>query len=180
VGAYAQSKWRDEQAITSAGERGLCFTVLRLATVFGRAPVMRFDAVANRFAYLAGVGRPLTVFGSGEQIRPLFHVRDASSALRFCLVREAETTHQVYNVAGVNASVLDLVEAIRKAKPGVRVHYTEQDVLTHLSFSVETARFEQLGWRPQYSFDEGLAEVLSGFEGIQSVPLKVLNGEDNF
>src|SRR5690606_11511956 len=90
VGAYAQSKWRDEQAITSAGERGLCFTVLRLATVFGRAPVMRFDAVANRFAYLAGVGRPLTVFGSGEQIRPLFHVRDASSALRFCLVREAE------------------------------------------------------------------------------------------
>jgi UDP-glucose 4-epimerase len=39
--------------------------VLRLATVFGYAPMMRFDAVANRFAYLAGVGRPLTVYGTG-------------------------------------------------------------------------------------------------------------------
>lgn len=132
VGPYAQSKWRAEQAVLTAAERGLRSTILRLATIFGHAPIMRFDAVANRFAYLAGVGRSLTVYGTGEQTRPLIHVRDASEAIRFCLTHEAETVGAVFNVVGENASVLDLVEAMRKVKLAVRVHYTEQDVLTHL------------------------------------------------
>lgn len=175
VGPYAQSKWRAEQAVLAAVGRGLRPTILRLATVFGLAPTMRFDAVANRFAYLAGVGRPLTVYGTGEQIRPLVHVRDASQAIRFCLACEPETTGGLFNVVGENASVLDLVEAVRAVKPEVRVHYAEQDVLTHLSFAVDGRKLEWLSWEPRYTIEAGMAEVIGRFRNLGALQMNLLN-----
>lgn len=178
VGPYAQSKWRAERAVLAAAERGLHPTVLRLATVFGYAPAMRFDAVASHFAYLAGVGRPLTVYGTGEQTRPLVHVRDASDAIRFCLTHEAKTSDEVFNVVGENASVLDLVEAVREVKPEMRVHYTEQDVLTHLSFAVDGHKLESLGWEPHYTIEAGMAEVITRFKNVDTLRLSALNGTE--
>lgn len=166
IGPYAQSKWRAEHSVLSAADRGLRPTVLRLGTVFGCAPVMRFDAVANRFAYLAGVNRPLTVYGTGEQIRPLIHVSDASAVIRFCLAHAAETSGEVYNAVGENASVLEMVEAVRSAKPDVRVHMTEQDVLAHFSLAVDGHKLERLGWEPRYSIEAGMAELIAQFRNI--------------
>ncbi len=168
VGPYAQSKWRAEQVVRVAASRGLRPTILRLATVFGHAPTMRFDAVPNRFAYLAGVGRPLTVFGTGEQTRPLVHVRDASAAIRFCLQRPELTEGETFNVVGENASVLDLVNAVRAARPDVEVRYTAQDVLTHLSCAVDGHKLGALGWEPHYSIEAGMMEVIARFRNIAS------------
>ncbi len=179
MGPYAQSKLRAEQTVLTTAGRGLRPTILRLATAFGYAPTMRFDAVANRFAYLAGVGRPLTVYGTGEQTRPLIHVRDACAAIRFCLAHEIETANQVFNVVGENLSVLDLVEAVREAKPDVRVHYTEQDVLTHLSFAVDGRRLERLGWEPCYTIEAGMAEVIARFKNVATLSVGVLNVEND-
>ncbi len=169
IGPYAQSKLRAEYAVMAAVERGLEPTVLRLGTVFGYAPMMRFDAVANRFAYLAGVGRPLTVYGTGEQMRPFVHVRDASAAIRFCLVHPSKTAAETFNVVGENASVLDLVEAVRATKPIVRVRYTEQDILTHFSFAVDGGKLEQLGWYPQYTLEAGMAEIIGRFSKMSTL-----------
>lgn len=179
IGPYTQSKWQAEQAVLAAVERGLRPTILRLATVFGYAPTMRFDAVANRFAYLAGVSRPLTVYGTGEQTRPLIHVRDASAAIRFCLAHETETAGAVFNVVGENASVLDLMMAVREVKPDVRVHYTEQDVLTHLSFSTDSRKLQRLEWRPLYTAKTGIAEVIARFRHVDTVRIGTLNAGAN-
>lgn len=166
LGPYAQSKLRAEESVLGAMQRGLQATVLRFGTLFGQAPAVRFDAVANRFAYLAGVGRPVTVYGSGEQRRPLVHVRDASSASRFCLARPEATTGRILNVVGSNASILELVDAVRSVQPGLDVRYTEQDVLTHLSFDASAVALAELGWQPQISPAAGLGELLAHFRDI--------------
>jgi UDP-glucose 4-epimerase len=178
VGPYAQSKWQAEQVVLAASARGLRPTILRLATVFGYAPMMRFDAVANRFAYLAGVGRRLTVYGRGDQTRPLIHVRDASAALCFCLAHETETVGALFNVVGENASVLDLVQAVRGVNPEARVHYTEQDVLTHFSFSAEGSKLISSGWEPRYTISNGMAEIIARFRNIRTLPVRSLPSED--
>jgi UDP-glucose 4-epimerase len=160
-GPYAHSKLAAEQSILAAANRGLEPTILRVGTLFGLAPVMRFDAVANRFAYLAGVGRTLTVYGDGRQRRPLVHVRDASAAISLALCGRLPAW--VYNLAGVSASILELVEAVHQARPDVAVHFTEQDIRTHVSFEVSSARLEAAGWRPQVTLAAGMAEVLERF-----------------
>ncbi len=173
VGPYAQSKRRAEMTVEIAGQRGLLTTILRLGTLFGDAPVIRFEAVANRFAYLAGMGRSLTIYGSGKQKRPLVHVRDASSAMRFCLANSQATAGRILNVVGENASILDLVEAVRYSRPEVAVRYTDQDVLTHFSFEADGSALggSGPGWRPMLTIEAGMAELLAKFPSvIRSTP----------
>jgi UDP-glucose 4-epimerase len=167
VGLYAESKLRAERHVRVANEQGRMLSViLRLGTVFGLAPAVRFDAVANRFAYLAGIHRPLTIYGAGDQVRSQLHVSDASSAIRFALTHAEQMAGRTYNVVGENVSVLGVVEAIRALRPATGVRYTEQDVLTHLSFAIDGSQLNGLGWYPQVSLEVGLAELLDHMRGF--------------
>ena len=167
VGLYAESKLRGEQHVRAAHEhKRLRAVTLRLGTVFGLAPAVRFDAVANRFAYLASIHRPLTVYGDGKQVRPQLHVSDASSAIRFALVHPVEMAGHVFNVVGENVTILGLVEALRALRSDVNVRYTEQDVLTHLSYAIDGSKLNALGWYPQVSTEAGLAELLDHMQGF--------------
>jgi UDP-glucose 4-epimerase len=166
-GAYAQSKYKAEHSVLSAIPRGLQPVVLRFGTIFGPAPTIRFDAVANRFAYLAGSGRPLVVFGRGDQIRPFIHVVDASASIRFSLRQMGKMNGQVYNIVGNNASVIDLVETVRIINPSVEVRYTEQDILTHLSIEVTNRKITEQGWQPKLSLEDGLGDLVQAFSGLQ-------------
>lgn len=172
VGLYAESKLRAENrllAMRDSSKMAIC--VLRLGSVFGYAPAVRFDAVANRFAYLASVHRALTVYGAGEQRRSQVHVGDASAAIRFVLTHCDQMGGEVYNVVGETISILELVEAIRALRPGVDVRFTEQDVLTHLSFGADGSKLNALGWYPATSLEAGLAELLGHMRGFMPVAL---------
>jgi UDP-glucose 4-epimerase len=158
LGPYSQSKRGAERVVEVAAGRGLVPTVLRLGTVYGFAPGIRFDAVPNRLVYQAATGRPVTVHGSGEQTRALVHVRDASDSLRFCLA-ESSTRHQLYNVAAQNASIHEMAETVRAVVPGAEIRYADQHLLTHISLAVDSGRIHAAGWHPRVSIREGLAEV---------------------
>jgi UDP-glucose 4-epimerase len=166
-GAYAQSKYKAERSVLSAIERGLEPIVLRFGTLYGVAPSVRFEAVANRFAYLAGAQRPLVVFGQGDQVRPFIHIRDASAAVQFSMEHWREMSGQIFNAVGINASILDLVEAVKSFLPEIRVRYTEQDVLTHLSIKVSNEKLTGMGWQPAYSLEDGLRELVDQFSGLR-------------
>lgn len=167
VGLYAESKLRAERQLRAADEQGrIRSVILRLGPVFGLAPAMRFDAVANRFAYLASVHRPLTIYGEGRQVRPQLHVGDASRAIRFALSHLDEMAGGIFNVVGENISILGLADAVRSLRPGVEVRFTEQDVLTHLSYAIDGGRINGLGWYPEVSLEAGLAELLEHMQGF--------------
>jgi len=170
LGTFAQSKRDAEGNVRVRGEHALDATILRLGTVYGWAPGVRFDAAPNRFAYWAGVGRALSVFGTGEQRRPLLHVQDASGAIRFCLARPGLTAGRVFNVASGNYSLLELVEAVRSFRPEVRVRFTDQEILTHLTYEVDISALTEAGWSAGTDLAPGLAELSSRFEGLVSRP----------
>jgi len=162
VGPYAISKLKgEEEAIRS------CFTIVRLGTVFGNAPAMRFDGIANRLTYLAGVGRPLAIHGSGEQIRPLIHVRDASAVLRLCLA-DSKTEEQIINAVTINPSINHIAQTIRHIAPDAEIRYTDQDILTEISFEVESAKLAEIGFRPRFGLEQGLREMLERWRGFCS------------
>ncbi|MBN1681317.1 MAG: NAD(P)-dependent oxidoreductase [Anaerolineae bacterium] len=168
VGLYAESKLRAENHLRTAAEQGRIRTaILRLAPVYGLAPSLRFDAVANRFVYLTSVHRPLTVYGDGNQIRPQLHVSDASGVIRFALTHPAEMAGQTFNAAAENISVLELAQAVQAQRPDVKIRYTEQDVLTHLSYAIDSSRLNAMGWYPRISLEAGLAELLDHMHSFE-------------
>lgn len=175
VGPYAEAKLQGEHEVTEAAERGLSTRVVRLGTVFGNAPAMRFDAVANRFVYLVSSGRPLAVHGDGQQVRPLIHVKDASAALRLCL-SESRPEARILNAVSANPSVNEIADEVKALMPSAEKRYTDQDVFTEVSFEVEAGRLRESGFRFRYDLEYGLLEMLSRWKGLHGTsPTKELS-----
>jgi len=136
-------------------------TILRLATLYGLAPRMRFDLVINLLTREAVTGRGAKIF-SGEQWRPLVHVRDAASAFVTALDAPAElVSGQVFNVGsnGQNVQFKDLAEIIRRVLPAARVETVPQppDLRDyHVCFDKIS---EVLNFSPAFEPVDGIAEI---------------------
>ena len=165
IGPYATAKRKGEDEVRQAEERGLKATIVRLGTTFGNAPAMRFDATANRFAYLAGVRRPMVIYGSGNQVRPLIHIRDASGVLRLSLSDPAFIGETV-NAANCHPSINDIAEAMQRLVPDATTRYTDQDILTEISFAVDVTKLKGMGFTPEVRLEEGLKEVVERWRGF--------------
>ncbi len=125
VSLYAETKVTAELSVLARTTGSFATTCLRLATVFGVSPRMRFDLTVNEFTRDALLAKHLTVYG--EQFwRPYVHVRDAARAV--CLTLEAPATlvaGEVFNVGSTaeNYRKLDLVALLEERFPDMRVEF---------------------------------------------------------
>jgi UDP-glucose 4-epimerase len=173
-GPYSQSKLRGEEALLAAAGRGLHVTVVRLGTIYGNAPAMRFDAVPNRFAYLAAIGRAVTIHGSGEQVRALVHVDDACAAIRFMLAHPDATKNEVFNWSTDNVTVAAIADAVRSVHPAADVRFTDQHALAHFSLAVDSSKAAGLGMRAAVDLETGMRGVTERFAHLQRPGERIL------
>lgn len=136
---------------------------LRLATVYGYAPGIRFHTVLNKFVFLACTGMPLTIYGTGEQKRPFLHVKDASNAIIFCIQRE-DLKNDVFNVVGCNASVNEIVQCIQKRCPGVKTANVNREILNQISYVVDSTKIQQVGFTAEHTIEEEIEDLMTRYE----------------
>jgi len=163
---YAQSKLiAEQQCIRASKENGLDTTVLRLGTVYGYAPAMRFDTVVNRFTYLACVGMPLTVWIGAERAkRPYLHVEDVVRGFLFA-ASDKRTRGQVYNLVGQNASLNELIENIKKHVPKVKIEKRKVEQ-PQLSYTLDDSKIRKLGFQTKCTLDDGIKEIVDKFKSF--------------
>src|SRR2546428_352844 len=97
--------------------------VLRLATVFGESPRMRFDLVVNTLTARAVVDKKIAIFG-GNQWRPHVHCRDAARAFVLALeAPAAAVAGEVFNVGGdaQNHRIADLGDIVARCVEGIEL-----------------------------------------------------------
>lgn len=164
---YARSKLLAEQVYLQAHrERGLKVSILRLGTVYGYAPGMRFDTVVNRFAFLAAIGEPLTVWkGAEEALRPYLYVGDAVEALLLAALHPAAVGN-VFNVVTENATLSEVIDAVRKAVLSVRVKAIEAPYPQQTSYGISDEKIRSLGFQPKGSLEQGVREVVERFKAF--------------
>jgi len=122
---YAETKVAIERGLLALPQSPTAFTVLRLATLFGLSPRMRFDLTVNQFVMEMSVRRKVTVYG--EQFwRPYVHVRDATRAIVAVLAAPGDSVAgRVFNVGHTdeNYRKVDLIEIISRRVPGAEVEF---------------------------------------------------------
>lgn len=120
ISLYAELKAKVEEEFLAMGHPADFHpTILRLATLYGLAPRMRFDLVINLLTREAVVGQGARIF-SGEQWRPLVHVKDAARAFALTLAAPpGMVSGQVFNVGSnsQNVQFKDLAWLLLKAMP---------------------------------------------------------------
>jgi UDP-glucuronate 4-epimerase len=152
---YGLSKLAAEELIQLYGrERGVPGTILRYFTVYG--PRQRPEMAVSRFIFSALRGRPVDVYGDGEQIRDMTYVADAVDAT----VAALDAPPGVYNVGGgTRATVNALLDAVSRVTGSpVEPRYgpaAEGDMRSTWADSRRAAR--SLDYLPRTGLEEGIS-----------------------
>lgn len=162
VSPYGVTKLAAEHLSTLyARTRGLPTVSLRYFTVYG--PGQRPDMAFTRFCRAVHAGRPIELYGSGEQVRDFTYVDDVVEAnLRVALADAASVpAGAVFNVAGgASTTVNEVLELLgRIAGREVQVSRGPAVVGDARRTGGDTAALRRAtGWDPKVGLEEGLAE----------------------
>lgn len=119
-------------------------------------------------------GKPLPVYGDGEQIRDWLYVEDHAKAL--CCVAESGSLGECYNIGGWNERKnIDVVKAIctllDEIAPGARPQGLKSysDLITFVPdrlghdrrYAIDARKIrDHLGWEPKETFESGLRKTV--------------------
>ncbi|MGE5466876.1 MAG: dTDP-glucose 4,6-dehydratase, partial [Ignavibacteria bacterium] len=133
-------------------------------------------------------GKPLPIYGKGENVRDWLYVDDHARALQ--LVFERGVIGETYCIGGgaekTNIEVVDAICAILdELKPrAAGGSYREQKTFVadrpghDLRYSIDAAKIErELGWRPQENFATGLAKTVAWYLANDAWVAHVESGE---
>jgi dTDP-glucose 4,6-dehydratase len=123
--------------------------------------------------------KPIPVYGDGSNIRDWLHVDDHARALY--LVATQGTPGETYNIGGKNEktnlevvdTICSLLESFNPPAKGFRY----KDLVTHVEdrpghdfrYAIDTRKIERkLGWKPQETFETGMARTVKWYLGNQT------------
>lgn len=115
--------------------------------------------VISAFLIRALRGESLVVHNTGEQTRDFQYVKDAIRAYTLVLKEGKRLAGEVFNIGtGVQTSIRELAELIiRITGSRLKITYTKGRAADLMSLEADySAIRERVGWRPQYSLEEGL------------------------
>lgn len=161
ISLYGKTKMEAEKILLDRGNA----ISLRLATVFGASPRMRVDLLVNDFTYRAVNDRFIVVF-EGHFKRNYIHARDVAGAFIHVINNFETMKDEPYNV-GLSSANLSKLELCAKLKEHVpNLVYMEASVgedPDKRDYIVSNEKIEKTGWKPRYSLDDGISELIKGF-----------------
>ena len=162
VSLYAETKVGVERVLLDKKRfPRVCTTALRLSTLYGVSPRMRFDLTVNEFVRELLVRKRLTVYG--EQFwRPYVHVRDAARAFALVLSSPASAVdHEVFNVGAddQNFRKADLLGMMAPLAPDARIERFAK-AEDPRDYRVAFAKIRgRLGYKIEHGVDGGIQEI---------------------
>ncbi|APR77134.1 UDP-glucose 4-epimerase [Minicystis rosea] len=171
---YAVSKLACEHYLkVFAGIYGLETVNLRYFNVFGpnQTPDGAYAAAIPRFIDAAISGRPITIFGDGEQTRDFCYVDNTVRANLLAASSPKKLSGEVVNIAGGRRIGLNELcrEIGRIMGHGVAVDHTapRPGDIRHSLADITAAR-ELLGYEPFVRWEEGLAPTLAYLRALRA------------
>lgn len=137
---------------------------LRLATVFGMSPNMRWDLLVNDFVRRAVTDRCIVVF-EGHARRNFVHVRDVADCINWFILYGYGVPAKVFNLGNdtLNMTKLQLAKIVSSLSPGGTVVLegpgSDPDKRDYV---VSSARMRETGFVAQRELADGVKELVKG------------------
>ena len=123
-------------------------------------------------------GEPLPVYGDGRQVRDWLWVEDHCAGIE--LVLRDGAAGEVYNVGGneerENVEIVSRILELTGADESL-VRHVEDRAGHDRRYSLDTAKLRALGWAPQKSFEDGIAETVAWYRAHRSWWEPIKSGE---
>ncbi|MCD6360392.1 MAG: NAD(P)-dependent oxidoreductase [Armatimonadetes bacterium] len=146
----------------------------RFATLFGVSPRMRLDLLVNDFTWRAVNDGYLVLYEKNFR-RNYLHLQDAAGCFLHALEHWDEMVGRPYNAGLEDANLTkeELALRIREHVPGLTIY--EGDVgrdVDRRDYVVSNERLYATGFRPQWSLDDGIEQLIAAFELLPKDPLR--------
>jgi UDP-glucose 4-epimerase len=166
---YALSKYQGEQAVFHWHQvYKLPVNSLRIFNAYGTRSRTSgaYGAVFGVFLRQKLAGKPFTLVGDGTQRRDFLYVTDVARA--FLAAAQTSRIGRIYNLgAGNPQSVNRLIELMGGEKVGIPKRPGEPDC----TWADITRITSELHWRPEVTFEEGVAKILANIDYWRNAPL---------
>jgi len=173
---YSASKaGGDLQVLAYVRTYGVNASITRGANTYG--PHQHPEKLIPLFVTNALEGEPLPVYGDGRQRREWLYVEDHCAALELVLAEGG--AGEVYNVTGEEHENLEVTERILEltgAEPSLVRHVADRPGHDR-RYALDGSKLRDLGWRPQRSFEEGLATTVDWYRNHRAWWEAVKSGE---
>ena len=161
VDFYGETKIYAERELIKLIDNSFNPTILRLSTVYGLSPRMRFDLVVNTLTKKAMKEKEITIFG-GEQWRPLIHVADVAEAILLVLKAPlSKVGNQIFNVgdSDENYTISQIGELVKNYVPDVKVK-TIQNIQDRRDYKVDFTKIKKiLNFKAEKNVEAGIKEI---------------------
>jgi dTDP-glucose 4,6-dehydratase len=130
-------------------------------------------------------GKPLPIYGKGDNVRDWLYVDDHAKAL--CLVLEQGRLGETYNIGGHNEKqnievVYTLCDILDELNPNNNAHRKLITFVTDrpghdLRYAIDASKIDnELGWKPQETFETGLRKTVEWYLNNRQWWLRVKDG----
>jgi len=164
ISLYGQTKVDAEKELLDGGGA----ITLRLATVFGLSPRPRLDLLVNHFVWAAVTDGYIVVFEKHFK-RNYVHIRDVADCMHFALTHSDKMSGRPFNVGldEANLSKEELALKVKSHVPRFFVHFAEIGTdPDKRNYVISNQRLREAGFAAKRSIDEGIVELLKGYQGL--------------
>jgi len=147
---------------------------LRLATVFGMSPRMRIDLLVNHFVYVALKDGYIVIFEKDFK-RNFVHIKDVADCFLHCIENFKYIKGKAFNVGldEANLSKEELALKIKQHVPNFYVHFAQiGSDPDKRNYIVSNQRLKEAGFEAKRSLDEGIKELIKGYQLLQREEFK--------
>ncbi len=143
---------------------GLRTVVMRQSCIYGpRQFGVEDQGWLAHFVIAAQLGRPISIYGDGKQVRDMLHVHDLVRAYRQAVVRIEAVKGQVFNIGGGPANTRSIWQEVgpeleQLAGHPLDVRFSAARAGDQLVCVMDTAKAARLlDWQPLIGVKEGIA-----------------------
>lgn len=175
VSLYAKSKIQSEEGILELADENFSPVILRMGTLYGYSPRMRFDLVANAMTKTAVIENKIHVHSGGKQWRPMLNVVAAADAYIKCLEASLEKVGgEIFNVGceKQNYRIIDIARLVKKCVPQAEL-IIEETGSDPRNYFVSFSKIEKvLGFKVRYTLEQSIKQIA---ESIKKGYIKNVN-----
>jgi UDP-glucose 4-epimerase len=156
----------------------ITYTVCRISNAYGPDPGRAGQGykILNSFIVKSLAGLPITLFGTGEQVRDFIYIHDLTALLIRCCVLPA-AINQTFNIgSGEPCRLVDAASFVRESAGGPPLlfqawppEYFAVESGDYVSDIKKTCRLLEL--RPRYRIEDGIMHTIRAYQREQEMAL---------
>lgn len=175
---YSASKASADMVVRAYHETyGMPVNITRCSNNYG--PYQFPEKLIPLMIHNAQEDKPLPIYGDGMQIRDWLHVADHCAAI--ATVLEKGKIGEVYNIGGNNEKAnLEIVRLIlaELGKPESLITYVQDRPGHDRRYAIDNTKITtELGWKPAYTFEQGIHETIQWYLGNREWVERITSGD---